>query len=314
MRASSPVIGGVAAYLFAEQGISTSTIVAANVNPVNIAKMVTFTASVTANPSSSTIPAGSVSFFDGSTFLGNVVLDNTAQAAFASGSLAAGVHSINGAYLPSASSGFAASTSAALTETVNAPLDFTIGAATGGSTSATVKSGQTAMYSLQLSLVGGAATDQLMVTVTCTGAPAKATCTGPGSTVPVTQAGPTLVAISVSTMTNGMLIPPAPSSRLRTPWNRLPIVWVLPMLLILLWLRRCKQTEARAWAAKPAFAVPVLLLAMAGAAASGCGGGGSTTTPLPVNSGTPTGTYTLTVTVATPSNLTHSQQLTLVVQ
>jgi hypothetical protein len=90
------------------------------------------------------------------------------------------------------------------------------------------------------------------------------------------------------------------------------IVWVLPMLLILLWLWRRRQTEARAWAARPAIAVPVLLLAMVGAAAGGCGSG--STTPPPVNNGTPTGTYSLTVTVSTPSNLTHSQQLTLVVQ
>jgi hypothetical protein len=312
MRASSPVIGGVAAHLFAEQGISTGTIIAANVNPVSIGNVVTLTAAVTTNPSSSTIPKGSVSFFDGSAFLGNVALDNTAHAVFPTGSLAVGVHSINGAYLPSASSGFAASTSAVLIETINAPLDFAIGAATGSSTSATVKAGQTAMYSLQLSLVGGAGADQLMVTVTCMGAPAKATCS-PGSTVPVTQTGPTLVAISVSTMAMGMLIPPAPSSRLRTHWNRLPILCAVPMLLMLLWLRRRKQSEARDWAARPAFAVPVLLLAMATAAASGCGGG-STTTPPPLNSGTPPGTYTLTVTAATSSNLSHTQQLTLIVQ
>jgi hypothetical protein len=49
---------------------------------------------------------------------------------------------------------------------------------------------------------------------------------------------------------------------------------------------------------------------MMAAAASGCGGG--TTTP--VNNGTPQGTYTLTVTVAASSNLTHAQQLTLIVQ
>src|SRR6266481_4979608 len=64
----------------------------------------------------------------------------------------------------------------ALTETINAPLDLSFGAAAGSSTSATVKAGQTAMYSLQLSLIGGSATDQLTVTVSCMGAPPKATC------------------------------------------------------------------------------------------------------------------------------------------
>jgi hypothetical protein len=84
------------------------------------------------------------------------------------------------------------------------------------------------------------------------------------------------------------------------------------MLLALLWLRRFQQTEARAWVARPAFAALVLLLAMMGAAMNGCGG--STPTPPPLMNGTPPGTYTLTVTAATSSNLTHAQQLTLVVQ
>lgn len=112
-------------------------------------------------------------------------------------------------------------------------------------------------------------------------------------------------------MAKGVLIPSAPPSRLSTPWNRLQILWVLPMLFMLLWLRGCRQTEACFCAARPTFAVPALLLAMVAAAASGCGGGG---TAMPVNSGTPLGTYTLTVTVAAPGNLTHAQQLTLIVQ
>jgi hypothetical protein len=86
------------------------------------------------------------------------------------------------------------------------------------------------------------------------------------------------------------------------------------MLLMLLWLRRYKQTDARAWAASPAFAASILLLAIMSAAMSGCGGGSATTPPPPPVNGTPPGTYTLTVTVATSSNLTHAQQLTLIVQ
>jgi len=413
MHASSPVIGGITAYLFEEQGISTSTTLTAGVNPAMEGNTVTFTAAVLSSANGT--PSGSVSFFDANTdscsscpsgFLGNVVLDNTAHGTFATSSLAVGAHPITAVYFPSPSAGFAASTStaldetvnqagssvtvasslnpatfgrsvtftatvlssttgtptgtvqffdgstqigtgtqyayangqatfttsslsvgshsitavyggdtnfaastsAALTETINATLDFAIGTTTGGLPSAMVKAGQTAMYSLQLSLVGGVATDQLMLTVSCAGAPPKAMCSGPASPVTVTQVAPATVAINVSTMANGMLIPSTSSSR--SPWNRLPILWVLPMLLMLLWLRRCIQTEACSSAARPAFAVPALLLAMVAAAASGCGGG--TTTP--VNSGTPLGTYTLTVTVAAPSNLTHTQQLTLIVQ
>ncbi len=289
------MIGGITAYLFEELGISTSTTLAAGVNP------------------SSTIPSGSVSFFDSSTFLGNVALDTAGQAVFPTSTVSAGVRSITAFYVPSTSAGFAASTSTALNETI---LDFSIGVAAGGSTSATVKAGQTAMYALQLSLLGGAATDQFVVTVSCTGAPSIAMCTGSPSPVTVTSTGPAAETISVSTKANGLLIPTPPSSLLRNPADHLPILWVLAMLLVLLWVQR-KQAEARggrsAWAVRLTLAVPVLLLAMTIGAIGGCGGGGSTPPPPPVNNGTPAGTYTLTVTAAS-GNLTHTQQLTLIVQ
>lgn len=68
MQASSPIIGGITAYLFEELGISTSTTLAADVSPATFGNTVTFTAAVTTNPSSSAIPVGSVSFSDGARF------------------------------------------------------------------------------------------------------------------------------------------------------------------------------------------------------------------------------------------------------
>jgi len=288
---------------------STTTAVAAAPNPATTGQAVTFTATVLKAGSTGT-PTGVVTFRDGSTALGTGTLTAFGVATFATASLAAGLHSITAAYGGDAN--FPASASAALTETINAPSDFAIGVAAGGSTSATVKAGQTAMYALQLSLAAGAAANQIAVTVSCTGAPFRATCSGPASAVTVTQAGPTTVAVSVSTTANGLLIPAPRSSWPKMPWNHLPIHWVLPMLLVLLWLRRCKQTAASgriAGAGRPAFIASILLFAM-GAAMSGCGGvvgggGGGA-------SGTPVGTYTLTVT-ATSTTLSHSIPLSLTV-
>src|SRR6266446_4403221 len=283
--------------------IPTLTVLASSANPVTFGQPVTFTTTVSPKTGSGT-PTATVAFFDGSTQIGTGALGANAQGTFSTSSLSAGTHSITAKY--SGDTNFTGSTSTALTETINAPLDLSFGAAAGSSTSATVKAGQTAMYSLQLSLIGGSATDQLTVTVSCMGAPPKATCTGP-TAVTVTQAAPAAVAINVSTTANGLLIPAAP--RLRTPLNRLPILWVVSILIGLLLLRRCKQTKARVWAARLAFAAPVLLLAMMTASI----GGGTNSSLPPVNTGTPPGTYTLTVTAAS-GNLTHIQQLTLTVQ
>jgi YVTN family beta-propeller protein len=195
------------------------------------------------------------------------------------------------------------------------PLDFAIGVAPGGSNSVKVTAGQAANYALQLTLKGFISpNDQLMVTVSCTGAPSNATCSGPGSPVTVTHAGPAALAISASTKANGMLIPSAPSSRLRAPWNRLPALLVLTMLLVFLLRRLLKRIEGHTFAPRLAFAAPILLLATTIVVMNGCGGGGSSSPPPPVNNGTPPGTYTLTVTGTTSGNLTHSQQLTLMVQ
>jgi hypothetical protein len=193
--------------------------------------------------------------------------------------------------------------------------DFSIGVTSGGSTSATVKAGLTATYHLQLSLVGGAAPDLLMATVSCTGVPSNATCAGSPSPVTVTTTGPAALTISVGTIANGLQIPTPPSSLLRNPADHLLILWFLAILLLLVWILR-RQAEARgdrsAWTVRLASPVPLLLLAMTITAFGGCGGGGSTPPP-PVNNGTPPGTYMLTVS-ATSGNLTHTQQLTLTVQ
>jgi len=188
--------------------------------------------------------------------------------------------------------------------------DFSVAIAQGSSSTATVTAGQTASFSLQLTAAG--ASQSLLLS--CTGAPPQATCMAP-TAVSVMLGTPVTVNVVVNTRTNGLLIPTSPLSLLRNPPNRLPILWVFPVLLMLLWMLVRKQAEVRGgrstWAAWLAFVAPTLLLVMAIAAMSGCGGGSTTTT---MNNGTPVGTYTLTVTATASGNLTHTQQLTLTVQ
>jgi streptogramin lyase len=78
---------------------------------------VTFTATVSPAPTGS--PAGTVSFYNGETLLGSAAVNSSGIATFITSSLPTGVLSLTAVY--SGNTGFAASTSAAVTETVTAP-------------------------------------------------------------------------------------------------------------------------------------------------------------------------------------------------
>jgi hypothetical protein len=98
---------------------ATTTAVVSSANPSVSGQSVTFTATVSANAPGSGIPAGTVTFKDGSRTLGTAALNASGQATFATSALAVGSHSITASY--AASTNFKASTSAVLTQTVNAP-------------------------------------------------------------------------------------------------------------------------------------------------------------------------------------------------
>ena len=94
--------------------LTTTTTLASSVNPALAGQSVTFTATVQAGAGNSA--TGTVTFLDGSTTLGTATV-SSGSAQFTTSSLAPGSHSITAAF--SGSTDFAASTSAALTETVN---------------------------------------------------------------------------------------------------------------------------------------------------------------------------------------------------
>src|SRR5579884_218168 len=76
----------------------TSTALTATPNPVNFGQSVTLTATVTPTTTGLATPGGLVTFMDGTTFLGQVPLNSSAQASFTLASLAPGSHTITAIY------------------------------------------------------------------------------------------------------------------------------------------------------------------------------------------------------------------------
>jgi Bacterial Ig-like domain (group 3) len=99
--------------------VSTTTTLASSANPSTAGQSVTFTATVTP-ASGTTVPTGTVTFLDGTTTLGTGTLGNTGKATLATSALTQGTHSITASYGGDLS--FAASTSSALSQVVNAAL------------------------------------------------------------------------------------------------------------------------------------------------------------------------------------------------
>jgi hypothetical protein len=98
---------------------ATTTTVSSDANPASVGTTVTFTASV-AVTSGSAIPTGSVDFtVDGSTAL-TAALDAAGQATYSTSALTAGPHTVAVNY--AGATGFAASTSPDLTETIAIPV------------------------------------------------------------------------------------------------------------------------------------------------------------------------------------------------
>jgi hypothetical protein len=95
---------------------STAATIASSLNPATTGQAVTLTATVSASSGSST-PTGTVTFLDGSTSLGSATLTSSGTATIQLNSITAGSHTLTSQY--GGDSNFSASTSTALTETVN---------------------------------------------------------------------------------------------------------------------------------------------------------------------------------------------------
>jgi PKD repeat protein len=279
---------------------STQPVAVLNVTPVSGNAPLT----VTADTTGSSAPGGSIAsttinFGDGSATVNAVSSSHT--------------YNTNGTYTVTATvtdnHGATATKTAAVTVGSTTAANLSLNVPPGGS-AATVKAGQSATFALQLAATG----NPFSVTITCTGAPTKAACSGPASPITVTPGASANVPITVSTTASAGLLP-APQGKTNPP-----MLWLLPVVSMAAWFFGSKKlfmavkrllsgSGRRAW--KPAFVAPLLLLAC-GTVMTGCGSASSNTTK-PTVSGTPAGTYTLVVT-ATSGSTTRSTQLTLTVQ
>jgi hypothetical protein len=96
---------------------ATKTTITSSASTSRFGQPVTFTATVKAVAPGSGVPTGTVTFYDGTTSLGTVPLYGSGQATISIGSLSVGTHSITASY--TGDGNFTASTSTALTQTVN---------------------------------------------------------------------------------------------------------------------------------------------------------------------------------------------------
>jgi len=182
-----------------------------------------------------------------------------------------------------------------------AGTDFSIAAAAGSSSSATVTAGQAASYTLNVNAQNGFTGN---VTVSCTRAPAQATCTVPNQ-VTVNGAS-TSVSVAVTTTAAALGVPEGPGERLP------PGMWLVVATLLLSLVVAVKLAGSRA--VRPVHvAIPGLALLSLGMLMSGCSALVSTTKPPSPQGGTPAGTYTLTVT-GNAQGAARTNNLTLIVK
>jgi nucleoside-specific outer membrane channel protein Tsx len=175
--------------------------------------------------------------------------------------------------------------------------DFSLAAASGGSTSVTVTAGQTGTYSLQVSPLSGF-TGQ--VNLTCSGAPATTNCSVPNSVSVSSSAAPFTVSVSTTARSAALFVRPNSGA----PVIPVGLYIVGAFLLLATVVLRSRGRRIRFL-----FFTSVLLLVLL----PSCGGGGGSGGSGGGGSGTQSGTYTLKIS-GTQQGVNRTLNLTLTVQ
>jgi hypothetical protein len=264
----------------------TATTLAAAPNPASAGESVTLTATVSPAPTGSSL--GTVSFYNGATLLGSGTLNSSGVATFSTTSLPAGADSLTAAY--SGNLLFAASTSAALSETVNTAYTVTAPPAP-----LSVAQGGSVEVNVTVPPVGGAFNNP--VTMSATGLPPGATASfNPLTVTPGTAGAHTVMTIQLAPLAAAVLPEVDPPYR---PWPWPSFALALALCGFGLRHKRVPVTLRRTLLLAP--------LALSLLALFGCGGGwrGPSTTP--------PGSFVVTIT-GTSGTLTASTTVTVVVQ
>jgi len=284
---------GYSAVLFVIQpaaapAAATTITLSASLTQATVGENVTFSAQVGAQ--SGGVPAGTVSFMDGTAVLGTATLSN-GSATFRTAQLAAGANSVTASYAGDAAD--AASTSSAVAVQVTPAADDYNLSLSANALSASASKPGTLM--LTMTPTGGLATAQSFA---CTGLPSGWSC----SFAPASLSGstPQTTTITVGAMAAAQL------SALRSGMQ-MALVWPFPLLLM------GAGSPHRALRRRPGRGRIVRrvlgAIALTALALVGCGGSGSDTVTQPTGSQT----YMVTVTATGTNAATHSTQFTLTV-
>ena len=175
----------------APTAVVTTATLTVSPNPLADGQPATLTATVTPAPTGS--PAGTISFYSGTTLLGTGTLNASGVATFATSSLVPGADSVTAVYPGNA--GFAASTSSAVSETVTTAYTVTAPA-----TPVPIAPGGAAIIDITVPPLGGAFDG--VVTLSATGLPPGATATfNPPTVTPGSAGAPTVLTIQLATLT-----------------------------------------------------------------------------------------------------------------
>jgi hypothetical protein len=265
---------------------ASATAATSSANPSFAGQSVTLTANVT---SGGPTPTGNIVFTSGSTTLATVALSGGSASYTTSSFTTVGTQTITASYSGDANTQASSTT---LSQVVNAA--FALAPGSSGSTTLTVKAGQTVTAPIN---VTGAAGFSGQVTFACSGLPANSSCSFSPATVTVsgTTVIPTLLSVNTAAGTT--------TSQLRQNGRRLgAVAYGLGLAgLMLFWPIRRRGT--RLWA------MLICCFALATMGLTSCSSG-STAAPTPE---TAAGTYNFTVT-ASSGNVQSQSSYTLVVQ